>query len=271
MHYIIAALLTMLLGPLFKYTANEFYIFRPQNTAGSELREQQNFMMSPDHKAKRINRSLTHRLEERYLPRMARSLPDWVQSGHLTVLGIISSFVIAGSYLLTHYSLWWLMAANAALVVHWYADSLDGTLARVRNNERERYGYYVDHLSDVWTVFIVAMALGLSPLIPMSLAFYIALSYFLMNVYVHVNAYTNRVFLLSYARLGPTEFRLMLIVINTMVIFWNPILFQWNQVPFTAMDIGGLLLGSVFTLTFIYKSLSGASELQRVDSQTETS
>ena len=86
--------------------------------------------------------------ERRVLPKLAAALPQWVVPDHLTVLGLLASTTIAASYLLSNQHLYWLWAANLALVVNWFGDSLDGTLARYRKIERPRYGYYLDHLTD---------------------------------------------------------------------------------------------------------------------------
>src|SRR5688500_6831745 len=103
--------------------------------------------------------------ERRVLPRLAAALPRWVVPDHLTVLRLLASTAIAATYLLSNRNPNWLWAANLALVVNWFGDSLDGTLARYRKIERPRYGYYLDHLTDAYSTLAVGVGLGLSPFI----------------------------------------------------------------------------------------------------------
>ena len=91
---------------------------------------------------------LLARPEARVLEWIARRLPRWVMPDHLTALGVLAAVGIAAAYALSNRDPLWLWAASGLLVVHWLGDSLDGTLARVRNTERPHYGYYLDHLVD---------------------------------------------------------------------------------------------------------------------------
>lgn len=221
--------------------------------------------MKTSEKAKRINHSWTETYEKRLLKRMATALPDWINSDHMTALGMLASLIIAAGYILTHYSMWWLMLSNVGLILHWYGDSLDGTLARVRNQERERYGYFIDHICDVWTIFIISVAMGISPLLNMEIALFAALAYCLMNVYVHIVAYTRQKFLLSHGKLGPTEFRIAFIIINCIAIYWNPNLYTFQDTVFTAFDIFTLVIGSALIVLFTQKTISGAAYLYKLD------
>ena len=45
-------------------------------------------------------------------------------------------------------------------MLNWFGDSMDGTLARVRGQQRPRYGFYVDHVVDV--LGAVAMMVGMA-------------------------------------------------------------------------------------------------------------
>jgi archaetidylinositol phosphate synthase len=227
--------------------------------------------MNKTQQAVRVNDSFTRKLEKKWLPRMANSIPDWITPDHMTLLGIFAAFVVAAGYLLVNYSPWWLMLSNVGLILHWYGDSLDGTLARVRKSERERYGYFVDHICDIGTVVLIAIALGASPLMQLEIALFVAIGYSMMNVYVHIVAYTRQKFLLSHGRIGPTEFRIILIIINTTVIFWNPVLFRWKDEYIRAMDGFGLLIAITLLFAFIYKSIVGARILNELDSERRRS
>lgn len=221
--------------------------------------------MDTTEKAKRINHSLTKTYEERLLKKMASSLPQWINSDHMTTLGMIATVVIAVGYILTHYSIWWLMLCNAGLVLHWYGDSLDGTLARVRKQERERYGYFIDHICDVWTIFIISIAMGFSPLLSLEAALFTALAYCLMNVYVHIIAYTRQEFLLSHGKLGPTEFRIAFIIVNCIAIYWNPDIRIFETVILTGFDIFVISMGMALILLVFKNTVSSAKYLYKLD------
>ena len=106
---------------------------------------------------------LLARPEARALEWIARRLPARVMPDHMTLLGVLAAFGIAGAYVLSNGDRAWLWAASALLVVHWLGDSLDGTLARVRRSERPTYGYYLDHLVDAVATAVIGLGLGLSP------------------------------------------------------------------------------------------------------------
>lgn len=223
--------------------------------------------METTKKAKRVNDSWSQSYEKKILYRLAKATPSWINSDHMTALGIVAAFIISIGYLLTHHSIWWLLLCNIGLVLHWYGDSLDGTLARVRDQERERYGYFIDHICDVWTIFIIAVAMGLSPLLQMETALFVALAYCLMNVYVHIVAYTRQQFLMSHGKLGPTEFRIIFIIINCIAIFWNPYLFIVQEIQITAFDLVGIGIGTGLVLLFTKNTINGAMFLYILESK----
>jgi phosphatidylglycerophosphate synthase len=221
--------------------------------------------MDEEKKARRIINTLTGPWEKRHLPRMAAALPEWVTSDHLTLLGILSAMVIAAGYVLTRLSTWWLCLANLGLIIHWYADSLDGTLARVRHREREKYGYFVDHVCDAWTTLVLCLGLGMSPLMDMRVALFLAVGYFLLNIHVHIMAYTQREFRISFGRFGPTEVRILIFLVNIVLIFWNPVVFRFRGDPVTVVDLGGLTLAVIFIVIFVVSSIRDAVKLDKID------
>ena len=130
----------------------------------------------------RTSRFLLSRLERAVLPRMAAALPVWVKPDHLTLLGLAASTGIAASYLLSNRDAGWLWAASALLVVQWFGDSLDGTLARIRRAERPRYGYYLDHLTDAYSTLAVGLGLGLSPYMLLSVGLAVVIAYLILSI-----------------------------------------------------------------------------------------
>lgn len=221
--------------------------------------------METEKKAARVVQTLTGPWEKRVLPKMARALPAWVCPDHLTVLGIAAGFIIFAGLVLVRHSRWWIMLSNAGFVIHWWADSLDGTLARVRHQEREQYGYFVDHVSDAFTTILFALGLALSSLVHIGVGMSVAIGYLLMNVYAHVEAYIDRVFQISYGGLGPTEVRIICMAVTTTGAFWNPFIVRALHVDFRLTDVLALVVGIGLLIVFIVSSIRTAIRLDRLD------
>jgi phosphatidylglycerophosphate synthase len=160
---------------------------------------------------------LLARPEGRVLEGIARRLPRWVMPDHLTALGVIAAIGIAAAYALSNRDPAWLWAASGLLVVHWLGDSLDGTLARVRRIERPRYGYYLDHLVDAIATALIGIGLGLSPYMLLATGMVVVIAYLVLSINTYLETKVFGVFSLGYGRLGPTEARVALIVVNTVL------------------------------------------------------
>lgn len=181
------------------------------------------------------------RLERRALVAMAGRLPAWVMPDHLTLLGVLGSTLVAVGYMLSNRNEHWLWLASAALVLNWFGDSLDGTLARVRRTERPRYGYYLDHLTDAYSTLCVGLGLGLSPYMLLSVGLAVVIAYFILSINVYLETHVFREFSFSYGRLGPTEVRLVLIALNTLALLWGRVPFHVFDIGETLFDVFGVL------------------------------
>jgi archaetidylinositol phosphate synthase len=164
--------------------------------------------------------AITAPFERWFLPWMARRLPRWVTPDGLTSAGLLSAVGVMICYVLSSMQRDWLWGASIGLVLHWYFDSLDGTLARVRHIERPDYGYYVDHMSDVFAGLAILVGLGTTPWMRSSTALFVLAGYLAMSVHTHVSAPLTGVFQMGKGGLGPTEVRLILILSNTAVWIW---------------------------------------------------
>jgi archaetidylinositol phosphate synthase len=155
--------------------------------------------------------------EARVLAWVAERLPRWIKPDHLTALGVLASVGIAAAYVLSNGDSTWLWAASALLVVHWLGDSLDGTLARVRKAERPRYGYYLDHLVDAFATAAIGIGLGLSPYMLLAVGLAIVVAYLILSINTYLETHAFGTFTLGYGLLGPTEARLILIAMNSLL------------------------------------------------------
>lgn len=167
----------------------------------------------------RVNRALLSRFEPKVLAWLAKRTPAWVTPDHLTGLGFFGTLLIGASYILTNQSPAFLWFASLGLVINWFGDSLDGTLARYRKIERPRYGFFVDHTIDALGEVIIMIGIGLSPYVNFDIALIALIGYLLLGTLVYILTYIRNEFRISYAGLSPTEVRLILILTNVLVFF----------------------------------------------------
>jgi phosphatidylglycerophosphate synthase len=220
--------------------------------------------MSEDN-ARRTTASLTARWEKKNLPKMARALPEWVTPDHLTALGIVSAFVIAGGFIAARFHPVWLALVIVGLVFHWLGDSLDGTLARVRNKTRERYGYYVDRTADAVSTVVIGIGFGLSPYVHLEVAMLLTISYLLLMMYAEICAYTSREFPLSFGAVGPTEARIALAAFTGVLMFAQPRAVSLFGVTGTWVDLLIVLVSAGLLVTFGVSSWQQAKKLDALD------
>lgn len=171
--------------------------------------------------AQRSHTSVLAAAEKRSLIWIAERLPEWVNSDHLTGLGFVA-LVFAGvcyAYGSAHPKA--LLLAILFLVLNWFGDSLDGTLARVRNRQRPRYGFYVDHILDAVGMAILMSGLAVSGYISHGVAGVFLVLYLLLSIEIYLATYPVGTFHLSYWSFGPTELRILLCIGN-IVVQWRP-------------------------------------------------
>lgn len=161
----------------------------------------------------RIHRSLLAAPEHRLLDAIARRLPIRVTSDQLTLLAFGGMIVGAGGFatIATH-SLIGATAVVVGLAVNWFGDSLDGTLARVRGRQRPRYGYYVDHVGDIAGVAMLMAGMAVSGLMRPLIAAAVLVGYLIVSAESYLATHATGTFRISFAGVGPTELRILLIV-----------------------------------------------------------
>lgn len=172
----------------------------------------------------RIQTSILNAAEKKALVWLAGKQPKWMTSDILTFIGTFGAIVIAAGYCLSNISIGFLWLSSLGFVINWYGDSLDGTLARVRKQQRPIYGYYLDHTMDAVNELIMFTGAGLSPFFDLKLALVAFVFYLMITLNVSINAHLKSEFRLTYAKLGPTEFRIIIILLNTLLFFiWDSI------------------------------------------------
>jgi archaetidylinositol phosphate synthase len=202
---------------------------------------------------------LLARPEGRALEWIARRLPAGVMPDHLTALGVLAAAGIAAAYALSNGDPVWLWAASGLLVVHWLGDSLDGTLARVRRTERPKYGYYLDHLVDAIATALIGIGLGLSPYMLLVTGLVLVIAYLVLSINTYLETNTLGVFSLGYGRLGPTEARVGLVVINTLLALGvAPVISGFSVLDLVVLGAAGLML-----LALLVRAARNLRELAR--------
>jgi len=169
--------------------------------------------------AKRIQTSLLNGIERKVLVWLAKRQPSWMTSDKLTFIGTLGALLFAVGFILSGQNVAWLWLSSFGLVVNWYGDSLDGTLARVRNTQRPVYGYYLDHTVDCINESLMFFGIGLSPWMRLDFALTAYVIYLFLTLNVSINAHLRGEFKLTYGKLGPTEFRLIMILVDTAIIY----------------------------------------------------
>lgn len=205
------------------------------------------------------------RVEAWVLPRLAGMLPARVMPDHMTALGLVASTGIAIAYMLSNRNLNWLWVASGLLVVQWYGDSLDGTLARYRKIERPRYGFYLDHLTDAYSTLAIGLGLGFSPVMLLSVGLAISIAYLLLSVNVYLETHVFGEFKLGHGMLGPTETRLLLISLNSLAVLLSPLPFRVLGVPFTAFDVVGLAAVGAMLFLLLARASANLQKLGRME------
>jgi archaetidylinositol phosphate synthase len=187
--------------------------------------------------AERKQLSMLASIEKKTLIWLAHRLPGWVNSDHLTLLGFVAMFAAGLLYWAASVERLALLGVIAALAINWFGDSLDGTLARVRNRLRPRYGFYVDHITDAIGTFFLMGGLALSGYMSPYIALGLMVAYFLLSIEVYLTTYTIGKFHLSFWSFGPTELRLLLCVGN-IALFYRPVVKLFGN-QFLLFDVGG--------------------------------
>jgi phosphatidylglycerophosphate synthase len=189
--------------------------------------------------ARRVNESLTGAAEKRVLVWLAERMPAWVSPDLLTALGLLAQIGAGACYAFSRYDRRMLLGVIACIVLNWLGDSLDGTVARVRHEERPRYGFYVDHMVDAFGSIALMVGMGFSGLVHWGVALAMLIGFLLLASESFLATYTLNCFELSQGWFGPTEIRLLLIV-GTLALLRNPFCTVFG-VRLLLFDLGGTI------------------------------
>lgn len=210
---------------------------------------------------KRIHRSLTAASEKAALTWMAQRLPAAINSDHLTLLGMVAMLFAGASYALARWTPAGLLLATLFLALNWLGDSLDGTLARVRNRQRPRYGYYVDHIIDSFGALFVMGGLAISGYIHPAIAIGLLVAFLLLSIELYLATHVFGEFQLSFWMFGPTEIRILLAIGNAVLLF-HPNAHLLGR-EFLLFDVGGTVGIAVMLAMCVGRALQHVLRLYR--------
>jgi phosphatidylglycerophosphate synthase len=213
--------------------------------------------------AQRSLTSVLAPLEKRTLLWLAARLPRWVNSDHLTGLALAAMLLAGLSYWLASESAPALLLVVVCLAVNWFGDSLDGTLARVRQHQRPRYGFYVDHVVDALGAVFLLGGMGLSGYMSPLVALTLLVAYLLLLVETFLATYSLGTFTMSYFKVGPTELRILL-AIGNIVLLVHPMAELFGR-QYRLFDVGGVIATIGMAVTLIVAVTKHTRTLYRAE------
>jgi archaetidylinositol phosphate synthase len=213
--------------------------------------------------AKREQVSLLAPMEKKVLIWLAYRTPGRITSDHLTVLGLLSLLGAGLSYWYSRNSPVGLALATVFLGLNWLGDSLDGTLARIRNRQRPRYGFYVDHIVDAFGTLFLLGGLAFSGYMTPEVTACLLIAYFILSIEVYLSTYTIGAFHLSFWKFSPTELRILL-AIGNVALFYRPIV-QIGPLSFRLFDVGGAAGVTGMAAMLIWAAVKHTRHLYRLE------
>ncbi len=209
--------------------------------------------------AARVQTNWTAAAEKRLLIWLAGHMPAWVNSDHLTVLGTLAMVAAGAAYWAAQWWNGWFVVVNLLLVVNWFGDSLDGTLARVRNRQRPRYGFYVDHVVDMIGIVSLLGGLAFSGFMQPLVALALLVAWLLLSAEVYLATYVIGKFEMSFGFVGPTEGRILLAIGNFVLMVKPRVHILGREMGL--YDVGGAIAAAGITLMFAISAAQHTAQL----------
>jgi archaetidylinositol phosphate synthase len=209
--------------------------------------------------ARRIQASFLASAEKKTLIWLAEHTPAWINSDHLTAIGFVGQIMAGVFYALSRWNRYYLLAVIVCLAVNWLGDSLDGTLARVRQQQRPRYGFYVDHMIDSLGAVAMMGGLALSGFMHPWIAIGLLIAFLVLSIQSYLATHTLGEFRLSFWNFGPTELRLLLAVGNLALLRWPVVLHHHYRL----FDIGGAIGLMGMSLMIVFFTIKNGYRLYR--------
>jgi archaetidylinositol phosphate synthase len=213
--------------------------------------------------AKREQTSILAPLERAALRGLARRMPGWVNSDHLSLLGLVAMFMAGVCYAVSGQNPLMLHLVNLFIFLNWFGDSLDGTLARYRDRQRPRYGFYVDHIIDTFGALFFIFGLALSGFMSERVAAALLIVFLMLAINSYLAAYALGIFKISQWKLGPTEMRLVLIIGNLYLLHSSHTHLFGRR--FLLFDVGGVVAIVAMATMLVFSSIKNTHALYQLE------
>jgi archaetidylinositol phosphate synthase len=217
--------------------------------------------MGNERRETRIHGSLLAAAEKRLLVWLAERLPRWVSSDHLTGLGAIALLLAGICYAAGRAYPAALVGVVGLLAINWFGDSLDGTLARVRRQERPRYGFYVDHVLDALGILFLMAGLTAGGFMSLPVGAGFLIAYYLLTIEIALATHALGTFRLAYWKIGPTELRILMAIGTLTLLRSDSVVIAGER--WLLFDVGGAAAIAGLLLTFGSAALGNTRELYR--------
>jgi phosphatidylglycerophosphate synthase len=213
---------------------------------------------------RREHQSVLAGIEKRCLVWIARRLPPRINSDHLTALGAAAMLGTGAAFAAARADERALLLVPLMLAINWFGDSLDGTVARVRNAQRPRYGFYIDHVVDVGNATVLFTGLAFSTIASPWTAGALLVAYLLLAAESFLATHALGVFRISFAGFGPTELRILLSA-GAVAAFFRPVVAPFGLAPVYLFDLGGWIGAAGMLAAFAFNAVRNGRELYRAE------
>lgn len=216
--------------------------------------------MSKKQEIERVEEALLSPLEQPLLQVVVKRLPPWITPDLLTGFGLFGNLIVFFAYILSVQNPGFLWIVNLGLVISWFGDSMDGTLARLRHRST-RHGFYFDHIVDSFSAVLICFGWGLSSYIRLDICLYILIAYLMMSIRSYMYAMAAGVFKIAYAGIGGTEIRVLLFLLNLIALYIVLPAFTIFEASFTLYDLIGILIVISLSFSFFIETIREIFEL----------
>jgi phosphatidylglycerophosphate synthase len=213
--------------------------------------------------AKREQTSILAPLERAALHGLARRMPAWVNSDHLSLLGLVAMLLAGIFYAASGENQALLHLVNVCIFLNWFGDSLDGTLARYRDRQRPRYGFYVDHIIDTFGTMFLIVGLAISGYMSERIAAVVLVVFLMLAINSYLAAYALGIFKISQWKMGPTEIRLLIMIGNLFLLHSAHTRLFGHR--FLLFDVAGVVGATAMAAMLVYSSIKNTHSLYELE------
>lgn len=214
-----------------------------------------------------INTAITAKVEEKAKEIICPRIPEWIGPDHLTFIGIIGIVIVSIGFVLGYLNRYYLGLVPLGLIINWFGDSFDGSIARYRKKTRPNYGYYIDKMVDAVVMIIAGLGLGLSGFVKIEIAILLTAIYLAMMINVDLLVYVKGEAKNSFGWFGPTEIRIIGIIISIVMFFMPVKSYDIYGYLVTQYDIVVLVLSVLMFLILISEIVKNGIRLNKEDTK----